>query len=145
MFQGLSIWKEEKYRQVQGAYPVIFLSFANVKASTYDKMKYKITELIARLYEQNSYLLDGSILSSNEKKYFRDIQPGMGDEVASGAVNAITEFLYRYYGKNVIIVLDEYDTPMQEAWVSGYWGEAAEFLGGCSTPRSRRMPTWNAD
>ena len=130
LFQGLSIWKEEKYRQVQGTYPVIFLSFANVKASTYDKMKYKITELFARLYEQNSYLLDGSILSSNEKKYFRDIQPGMGDEVASGAVNAITEFLYRYYGKNVIIVLDEYDTPMQEAWVSGYWGEAAEFFRG---------------
>lgn len=130
LFQGLSIWKEETYRQVQGTYPVIFLSFANVKASTYDKMKYKITELFARLYEQNSYLLDGSILSSNEKKYFRDIQPGMGDEVASGAVNAITEFLYRYYGKNVIIVLDEYDTPMQEAWVSGYWGEAAEFFRG---------------
>lgn len=130
LFQGLSIWKEETYRQVQGTYPVIFLSFANVKASTYDKMKYKITELFARLYEQNSYLLDGSILSSNEKKYFRDIQPGMGDEVASGAVNAITEFLYRYYGKNVIIVLDEYDTPMQEAWVSGYWSEAAEFFRG---------------
>lgn len=93
-------------------------------------MEYKITELLARLYEQNSYLLDCNILSDNEKKYFHKIQPGMGDEIASGAVNAISEFIYRYYGKNVIIILDEYDTPMQEAWISGYWDEAVAFFRG---------------
>ena len=130
LFSGLSIWNEEKYRQLQGTYPVIFMSFANVRASTCRKMEYKITELLARLYEQNSYLLDCNILSDNEKKYFHKIQPGMGDEIASGAVNAISEFIYRYYGKNAIIILDEYDTPMQEAWLSGYWDEAVAFFRG---------------
>lgn len=143
LFSGLSIWNEEKYRQLQGTYPVIFMSFANVKASTCRKMEYKITELLARLYEQNSYLLDCNILSDNEKKYFHKIQPGMGDEIASGAVNAISEFIYRYYGKNVIIILDEYDTPMQEAWISGYWDEAVAFFRGFSIPHSRQMPTWS--
>ncbi|MDE7207303.1 MAG: AAA family ATPase, partial [Lachnospiraceae bacterium] len=130
LFEGLSIWSEEKYRQLQGTYPVIFLSFANIKAMKYEKMKYKITEVIARLYEQNSYLLDSGLLSANEKEYYKSIKAGIGDEVASGAVHSMANFMQRYYDKDVIIILDEYDTPMQEAWLLGYWDEAVEFFRG---------------
>ncbi len=136
LFEGLSIWEERTlqgeypYRQLQGTFPVIFMSFASIKAVSYEKMQYKITELIAKLYEQHRYLLKGELLSPNEKKYFETIQPGMRDELAAGAVNSLMGFLQRYYNQDVIILLDEYDTPMQEAWLSGYWDEAVEFFRG---------------
>ncbi len=136
LFEGLSIWEDKTlqgeypYRQLQGTFPVIFMSFASIKAVSYGKMQYKITELIAKLYEQHRYLLKGELLSPNEKKYFETIQPGMRDELAAGAVNSLMGFLQRYYNQDVIILLDEYDTPMQEAWLSGYWDEAVEFFRG---------------
>ena len=130
LFADKFIWNDEKYKVLQGTYPVIFLSFANVKAVTYEKMEYKITEVIAKLYEQHNYLLESSLLSRNEKQYYKSIRPGMSDEVASGAINSMTDFLHRFYGKDVIILLDEYDTPMQEAWLSNYWDEAVAFFRG---------------
>lgn len=128
LFEGLSIWKEEKYRQLQGTFPVIFLSFATVKADNYPDMEYKITEIIFTLYEQNRYLLDGNILSENEKDYYKGIRFGMESKTTAGAIHRMADFLRRYYGKDVIIILDEYDTPMQEAWLGGYWDEAAAFF-----------------
>ncbi len=128
LFEGLSIWKEEKYRKMQGMYPVIFISFANIKAAKYEDMAYAVTEVIADLYEQNNFLLEGEVLSDNEIKYFNSIQPGIEDKVAVGSVNKLSNFLKRFYGREVIILLDEYDTPMQEAWLAGYWDRAAEFF-----------------
>lgn len=136
MFEGLSIWEHRssdgnyKYRGMQGTFPVIFLSFANIKAKKYADMEYKITEVVAKLYERNKYLLEGNLLSENEKKYYKGIVPGMGGEVVTGAINSMTDFMCRHYGKKVIILLDEYDTPMQDAWVSGYWDEAVELFSG---------------
>lgn len=128
LFQGLSIWEEEKYRKLQGTFPVIFISFANIKAAKYEDMAYAVTEVIAELYEQNKFLLEGEVLSSNEKNYFERIQPGIEEKVVFGSVNRLSNFLKRFYGREVIILLDEYDTPMQEAWLAGYWDQAAEFF-----------------
>lgn len=134
LFEGKSVWEAKnsdgkyKYRCLQGTFPVIFMSFAGIKAHTFEKMGYKITEVIAKLYEQHRYLLEGTLLSLNEKEYYNTVRIGMGDEVAAGAVNFLSCFLSRYYGKDVIILLDEYDTPMQEAWLSGYWDEAVSFF-----------------
>ena len=137
LFEGLSIWeqktdgKECQYRALQGTFPVIFLSFANVKAAAYTDMVYKITEVIAKLFEKNRYLLEENILSENEKIYYNNIVPGMDAVIAAGAISAMADFMRRYYGgKKVIILLDEYDTPMQEAWLSGYWEEAVSFFSG---------------
>ena len=130
LFEGLSIWNKEQYRQLQGTYPVIFLSFANIKAAEYEEMEYRITKVIADLYEQNSYLLEGNLLSKNESKYYESIQPGIRKVVIADAVHSMANFMKRYYGKDVIILLDEYDTPMQEAWLAGYWDEAVEFFRG---------------
>lgn len=128
LFEGLSIWEEkaegEKYRNLQGTYPVIFLTFANIKAVRYSDMEYKITEVIAALFNRNRYLLEGNILSEQERKYYESIGVGMDGKAAAGAIHAMAEFMQRYYGKKVIILLDEYDTPMQEAWLWGYWDEA---------------------
>ncbi len=129
LFEGLSIWNDA-YRRLQGTYPVIFLSFANIKTTSCSDMKYKITEVIANLYAQKDYLLEGNLLNENEKEYYKSIKAGMEDKIAAGTIHFMADFLKRYYGKDVIILLDEYDTPMQEAWISGYWDEASAFFRG---------------
>ncbi len=127
-FEEFSIWKEKAYRQLQGTYPVIFLSFAKVKAADYEEMKYAIGSIIFEMYQRNRFLLEGETLSDNEKAYFADIKPEMDRVVAVNAMNTLSNFLSRYYDTNVIILLDEYDTPMQEAWLSGYWDKAVLFF-----------------
>ena len=129
LFEGLSIWEDDgRYRQLQGTFPVIFLSFAKIKAEDYEKMEYMITEVIASVYAQNSYLLEGNCLSENEKEYYQSIKPGIREEVAVGAIHSMANFMKRYHNKDVIIILDEYDTPMQESWLAGYWDRAASFF-----------------
>ncbi len=136
LFEGLSIWEEKsldgeyKYRRLQGTFPVIFLSFANVKATTYKEMLFKITEVITDLYNQNDYLLEGNLLNEREQKYYQEIELGMSSELADGAIRSMAGFMQRYYGQKVIIILDEYDTPMQDAWILGYWEETVRFFSG---------------
>ena len=128
LFEGLGVWKEEKYRELQGKYPVIFLSFAAVKADQLSEAKIQIKQQIARVYEENRYLLDGDLLSGNEKKAYNEVNLHMGDAEAAAALNNMSMYLARYYGRRVIILLDEYDTPMQEAYVHGYWAEFTTFV-----------------
>ncbi len=127
LFEGLSIWKEETYQKLQGTYPVISLSFANVKEKDYRSTKIRIFQLLTKLYNQNRFLLDGELLNENEKNYFLSVNEKMEEVVASVAIHNLSDFLSRYYGKKVIILLDEYDTPMQEAYVHGYWEELVSF------------------
>ncbi|MDE7183486.1 MAG: ATP-binding protein [Lachnospiraceae bacterium] len=128
LFEGLSIWEDASYRKLQGTFPVIFLSFAGIEAGGYEDMEYMISEEIAKLYGENRYLLEGNLLNKGEREYFESINSGMKGRMAAGAVKRMAGFMQRYYGKNVIIILDEYDTPMQAAWLSGYWDEAVSFF-----------------
>ena len=127
LFDGLSIWKDEKYRNIQGTFPVISLSFANVKESDYAGTERSIVRIIDDIYSKNTFLLDSGILTENEKAYFRSVTCDMDDGTAVWALHKLSDFLSRYYGKKVIILLDEYDTPMQEAYVNGYWNELISF------------------
>ena len=134
LFEELFIWnarskdKDFQYRDLQGIFPVIFLSFANIKATKYEDMKYKISEVITELYEQNRYLLEGTLLSENEKSYYNRMTWSASDAMLSSSLHQMSNFLQRYHGREVMILLDEYDTPMQEAWLSNYWNEAVEFF-----------------
>ena len=127
LFEGLSIWENEKYREIQGTYPVIFLSFANVKETDYGTTSYRMRQLLMKLYEKHSYLRSCNLLSDAEKKYFERMASDMSEVDAPLALYQLSDYLYRYYGKKVIILLDEYDTPMQEAYVEGYWEELVAF------------------
>ena len=127
LFQGLSVWEREKFRALQGTYPVISLSFANVKENAYEKVRYRIYQILKDLYLQNRFLLEGDLLAPKEKEYFDRISETMNEEDATMALHYLALFLYRYYGKKVIILLDEYDTPMQEANVNGYWDRLVSF------------------
>ena len=123
LFEGLDIWKDEEYRKLQGTYPVIFLSFADIKGNTFEMARQQICIKILDLYEENEYLLEGDILGESEKAFYKSVSMDMSDAIISTSLNKLCVFMYKYYGKKVIIILDEYDTPMQEAYMNGYWDE----------------------
>lgn len=127
LFQGLKIWDEEKYREIQGTWPVISLSFANVKETTYEMAKKRICQILTDIYNKNQYLLESGLLTEEEMQYFKSISTDMDEINATMALHKMSDFLSRYYKKKVIILLDEYDTPMQEAYVEGYWEELVTF------------------
>ncbi len=127
LFSGLKIWESEKYIDLQGTYPVIFLSFAGVKESTYADARESMCRTIEEQYNKYDRLLNGDLLNEREKAFCRSISANMSDSMAAASLRALSDFLGRYYGKKTIILLDEYDTPMQEAYVNGYWGEMVAF------------------
>ena len=128
LFEGLSIWENEKYREIQGTYPVIFLSFARIKEKTYEGTREKICEVLRNLYIQYSFVRDGEKMTAADKRFFDSVlETDMKETVATSSLYQLSDYLYRYYGKKVIILLDEYDTPMQEAYVDGYWEELVAF------------------
>ena len=128
LFEGLSIWEDEKYRQLQGTYPVIFISFADVKANNIQDAKTQVKMKVTELFNENTFLLDSGILVENEAEAFKRVSMYMDDVLCTSAVNMMCRFMQKYYKKKVIILLDEYDTPMQEAYVHGYWNEFTSFI-----------------
>ncbi len=127
LFEGLAVWQEEKNRKLQGTYPVISLSFAKVKETTYLSARKMLCHIIANVYNEYDFLLDSDRLYENEKAFFKKVSADMEDYIAADSLNALSRYLMKYYGKKVIILLDEYDTPMHEAYVSGYWQEMVDF------------------
>ncbi len=128
LFEGLHIWQYEEYKEIQGTYPVINLTFANIKETTYEMAYRKITEILVKLYAKNDFLLEGNVLKQKEKEFYESVSYGMDQVTASLAIHNMSDYLSRYYEKKVIILLDEYDTPMQEAYVNGYWDEFTAFI-----------------
>lgn len=128
LFQELAIWKEEKYQKLQGTYPVIFLSFADIKGRDYATVRKKICQSLVNLYADHHFLLD-KVLFNREELVFSDrISIDMDDADATKSLYQLSRYLYKYYGKKVVILLDEYDTPVQEAWLHGYWDEMTDFI-----------------
>ena len=127
VFEGLFIWEEEKYRDLQGTYPVISLSFARIKESTFELVQRRIIELLMSQFEKYTFLIESDKLSQNEKDYMCRMAKEMDAFEAGSSLYRLSEFLYRYYGKKVIILLDEYDTPMHEACVNGFWDDVVAF------------------
>ena len=127
LFQELAIWENEKYRDLQGTYPVLFISFASIKENTYAGARENICRIIEEQYNKHDYLLNGNLLNEKEKTFYQKVSAEMSDSVAAVSLRSLSDFLSRYYGKKTIILLDEYDTPMQEAYVNGYWDELTVF------------------
>jgi len=103
LFEGLDIWKEEKYYSLQGSYPVIFLSFADVKETSFGSAREKICRIIKSAYDRYSALQRKEPKQKKLPDIFHEISPTMGDSVASYSLKALSEFLADYYGKRVII------------------------------------------
>ncbi len=123
IFEGLSIWEDQEYRKLQGTYPVIALSFADVKEISFPAAREKICQIIKMLFGRYRFLLEGDVLGEGEKEDFRKISSDPENSTITMSLKMLSLYLFRYYGKKAIILLDEYDTPMQEAYVNGYWDE----------------------
>ena len=128
LFEGLSIWKDEGYRGLQGSFPLISMSFADVKGNTFHSARMGIIRKLVKLYSEFSYLRTSTVLSEKDTAYFDSVNAEMEDDMAVVAINYMSDYLSRYYGKKVILLLDEYDTPLQEAYVNGYWEEMSAFI-----------------
>ena len=128
LFEGLSIWKEEKYKRLQGTYPVIFLSFASIKSGEPARIKIAIKQVISNIYKSFQYMMESEIFDCGDRKYYSSVNDDMSDETVYIAINRLCFYLERYYGRKTILLLDEYDTPMQEAWLNGCWEEAVSFF-----------------
>lgn len=128
LFRKLNIWQEKSYRKLQGTFPVISISFANVKEPCYEMTKQRIAQILTDLYSKHEFLLEGNMLTGQERAFFKKVTMDMDETIATLAIHKMSDFLCRYYGKKVIILLDEYDTPMQEAYVHGYWDQLALFM-----------------
>lgn len=131
LFEGLDIWKDSGYRQIQGTYPVLYLSFASVKADNVSDAKKQVKSRIVSLYQDFEYLLENEKLMESEKMAYRHIlteMAEMDDITACDSLNYLCRYLEHAYGKKVIILLDEYDTPMQEAYIHGYWDRFTGFI-----------------
>lgn len=117
LFEGLSIWKEKTYQKLQGTYPVISLTFADIKGTTFKDTKEGIIYAIAECYRNYSKLWQKDIFLHNTAV----------DSEITRALKELSFYLSQYYNKKVIILLDEYDTPLQESYVHGYWEEMVAF------------------
>lgn len=128
LFDGLDIWKEEKYRQLQGTYPVIFLSFANVKKDTYASAREGIISVIDDLFKnfKRSWKNDSD---EQKKEYsFMSLTKESSDTQIANSLHELSSYLEFRYDKKCLIFLDEYDTPLQEAYVRGYWDEMSYLI-----------------
>ena len=130
LFKGLSIWTDQRYQKLQGSYPVIFVSFADVKQNNYKDAIQKIKNIIVDVYRQHRYLNKEECFTENEKQQMMEITEKMDDVTAQDALKNLSSYLNLLYGKKVLIFLDEYDTPMQEAYINGYWDEFTGFMRG---------------
>jgi hypothetical protein len=122
---------------------VLFLSFANIKEIDYQTARRKICQTLSSLYSKYQFLLDEGCLNEREEDFFRSVSVDMDDVATTMAIHELCFYLSRYYGKRVIALLDEYDTPIQEAYVSGFWDRLVPFMRSMLTLRLKRIPAWN--
>lgn len=130
LFEGLQIWEDERYRNIQGTYPVIFLSFAAIKGVTYEAAREGIIQSLIRLYTKYAWIRKCDFMSEQDQQFFDSVNLDMSDTTAALSINAMCDYLSRYYGKKVLIFLDEYDTPLQEAYTYGFWQQLVDFMRG---------------
>ncbi len=128
VFENLAVWENLEFRTLQGSYPVISLSFANIKEGNFEQARRKINETLVELYEKNAFLKHSGLLGEREIEYYNKVSADMDDSTASLTLHHLSDYLSRYYGKKTIILVDEYDTPMQEAYVDGYWKEQVSYI-----------------
>ncbi len=128
IFRGLKIWENEKYREIQGTYPVISLSFSKIKDNTCEEASKRICKILSDAYKEHTEILEGNVLSEDEKSAFRKYSSEIQLDEAKDAISDLSRFLHKFYGKKSIILLDEYDTPLQEAYVNGFWYELVDFI-----------------
>lgn len=129
-FTDKAIWKcGEKYRAYQGKFPVIFLTFKDVKFNTWNDTINKIKNLLQAEYGRHQELLESSHLAEYEKEYFSKVLNGTASEVdLSSALENLSRMLTAHYNKAPVIIIDEYDAPIQEGYSKDFYDEIIGFM-----------------
>ena len=129
-FKDKTIWKcGDHYRSYQGKYPVIYLSFKDVKYSEWSNALKDIADIIAAEYARHSELADSESCSDFEKNYYRQIVEGSADEVRlARSLAVLSNMLNKHFGTDAVIIIDEYDTPIQQGYSCGYYDEVVGFI-----------------
>ncbi|MDO8685306.1 MAG: AAA family ATPase [Clostridiales bacterium] len=129
LFQALKVWEHEEIRKLQGKFPVIYLTFKDVKFNSWELCLGSFKGIISYLYTRKDYLLAGDTLKDNERNIFEDIEWRRTDASMLGdSIRNLCEYLYRFHGQKVVILIDEYDTPIYSAWTGGYYNELISFI-----------------
>jgi hypothetical protein len=129
LFQGLNIEKEKDIMDLQGKYPVIFLSFKDDKHLTYNNLKLSLKKLMSDLYLEHRYCLENSNLHPVEREYYNKILNKEENIVElSDSLAKLSKYIYSYYNEKVIILIDEYDVPIQAGYVNRYYDEAISLM-----------------
>jgi hypothetical protein len=135
IFKNLNIAKHQDFcKEHQGQHPVIFITLKDMKQANYAEAYADIVELIGQLYSNHYYLLDGDLLREKEKLVFNSLINKEADIAdIKVALKNLCGYLMRKFGKPAIILMDEYDTPIQEAYLRGYYQEMVDLMR--STPQ----------
>ena len=129
LFKGLNIEKHKDIMELQGKCPVIYLSFKDEKHSSFEYLKAGLRNTLGKLYQDHKYCLNTDKIDNIDKKYYNSIINKEADIIdLSNALKKLSEYVYRYYDKKVIILIDEYDVPIQSSYVNNYYNETIEFM-----------------
>ena len=137
LFDDLYISKNKKLCEKHlGKYPVVFLSLKNVDGLTFEEAKYKLMELIGMEAERFSFLMNSEKLSENDKNKYHVLtqmfegQYSIPDGSLTSSLQTLSQLLEKYYGQKVIILIDEYDVPLDKAFQHGYYREMVALIRG---------------
>ncbi|MBE6103246.1 MAG: hypothetical protein E7200_14495 [Selenomonas ruminantium] len=130
LFEGSNIEKAgEQYMAEQGSRPVVFLSLKDIKEASMEGMLASFGEVMKNVYYEFRFLLEGETLLAFEKESFMAVLSGKASRNdLQYSLKNLTNYLNRYYGQNVLVLIDEYDAPIQYAWDYGYYDEAIVFV-----------------
>ncbi len=129
LFDGLAITKSHVFEKHLGQYPVVFLSFKSCKGDSYEKIFYSIRSVIAKAFKDCSHILEKDLFYAAEQEKFHQIIEEKADEsLLSESLLLLSEYLDRFYHKKVFILIDEYDTPIHEAYLNGFYNRAIDFM-----------------
>lgn len=128
LFEGLAVTQSNVYRQ-QGKYPVIFLSLKDIKSKSFDDLNLKIRQLLSGCFSEHTYLLENERVNDFDRQVFNSICKGEAqDAFMEGALKLLSKLLYQYYQQKVFLLIDEYDTPIHEAYLNGFYEPVVNFL-----------------
>jgi len=129
LFEGLAITQSPVFNQYQGKYPVVFLSFKSCKGNRFDLIFTEMVRIIADACKKHTYILDKDLfLPAEIEKFHRLCNEDRDESLIKTSIFLLCQFLHRYYQQKVLLLIDEYDTPVHEAYLNGYYKEAVDFL-----------------